>query len=57
MILSLAALLAALPVLGATSPLEADFPDGYWDREVAMYGGQSATMYNLNIAVEDPAKV
>ena len=57
MIQALAALLVAVPVLAATTPLEADFPDGYWDREVMVYGGgHSATTYTVNLAVADPAK-
>lgn len=53
----LAVLLSALPAMAATTPLEADFPDGYWDREVAIYGGgRSATAYNVSVAVADPAK-
>lgn len=57
MIQALAVLLSAAPVLAATTPLEADFPEGYWDREVAIYGGgRAATTYNASIAVADPAK-
>ncbi len=56
MIQALAALLVAVPVLAATTPLEADFPEGYWDREVMIYGGRSATTYSVNLAVADPAK-
>ncbi|HAH06575.1 MAG TPA: hypothetical protein DCM05_08620 [Elusimicrobia bacterium] len=37
------------------SPLEADFPDGYWDRDGAAYG-RASTMYSLSVAVADPAK-
>jgi hypothetical protein len=56
MIQALAVLLAAVPALAATTPLEADFPEGYWDREVAIYGGgRSATTYSLAVAVSDPA--
>lgn len=57
MIQALAVLLAAVPALAATTPLEADFPEGYWDREVAVYGGgRAATSYSASIAVADPAK-
>ncbi|UPT73672.1 MAG: hypothetical protein M0D55_17740 [Elusimicrobiota bacterium] len=52
----MAILLTAVPVFAATTPLEADFPDGYWDREVGIFGGRSATTYNISLAVEDPAK-
>jgi hypothetical protein len=46
-----------VPVFAATTPLEADFPEGYWDREVAIYGGgRAATTYNASLAVADPAK-
>lgn len=55
MIRVLAVLLSAAPVFAATTPLEADFPEGYWDREVAIYGGgRAATTYNASIAVADP---
>ncbi len=54
---ALAVLLAAAPAFAATTPLEADFPDGYWDREVGMYGGRSGTTYSVNFAVDDPAAV
>ena len=56
MILTLAALLTAVPALAAATPLEADFPEGYWDREVAIYGARSATAYGVTLAVVDPTK-
>lgn len=56
MIQAFAALLAAVSVSAATTPLEADFPEGYWDRDVTVYGARSATSYNISVAVEDPAK-
>lgn len=42
--------------LFAASPLETDFPDGYWDRELAAHGGRMATVYSLVLAVDDPVK-
>ncbi len=57
MIQSLAVLLFSVSAFAATTPLEADFPEGYWDREVGIYaGGRAATSYNASIAVADPAK-
>lgn len=57
MIQAIAVMLAAVSY-AATTPLEADFPDGYWDRDVAIYaGGRAATTYSVSIAVDDPAKV
>jgi hypothetical protein len=50
-----ALMLAAVSAVAAT-PLEADFPDGYWDKEVGMYGGRASTMYNVSFAAADPAK-
>jgi hypothetical protein len=52
----MAVMLAAVSAMAATTPLEADFPEGYWDREVAVYSGRSATAYSVGLAVEDPAK-
>lgn len=53
--LPLVALLLSVPVLAAVSPSEADFPDGYWDREV-VFGGRAGTTYNLAVVVADPAR-
>lgn len=41
----------------AASPLEADFADGYWDRDIAAYGGRMASVYSMVLAVDDPVKV
>lgn len=57
MIQVLAVLLSAAPVFAGTTPLEADFAEGYWDRDVAIFGGgRAATTYNASIAVTDPIK-
>lgn len=37
------------------SPLESDYPDGYWDREIVNYGRNNQS-YNVSIAVADPAE-
>ncbi|MFA6028367.1 MAG: hypothetical protein WC969_00800 [Elusimicrobiota bacterium] len=37
------------------SPLSADFPDGYWDREYA--GGRQSLTYSLSVVVDDPVSV
>ena len=52
--LTLLALLLAVPAAAEKSPLEADYPDGYWDREIVNYGRQGEN-YNLTLATEDPA--
>lgn len=52
---SLAVFLLAAPLFAAT-PLEADFAEGYWDRDFAAYGGRMATTYGMMLAVDDPAK-
>jgi hypothetical protein len=44
----------ALSAGAEKSPLEHDFPDGYWDRELANYGRAGET-YSVSLAVEDPA--
>lgn len=51
--LSLLALLLAAPAVAQKSPLEADYPDGYWDREIVNYGRQGEN-YNVTVAAEDP---
>lgn len=47
-------LLAVKCSAGVTSPLEADFPAGYWDRETLSYGS-AMTTYNISLAVKEPA--
>ena len=55
MIQAMVLMLAAASSFAATSPLEADFPDGYWDREIVMFAGRSGPAYNVSIAVSDPS--
>lgn len=50
-IIVLAAVLAAVPAAAADSPLESDFPEGYWDREFSY--GRHTSNYNISIAAED----
>ena len=48
-------LLAAVPACAAVnSPLEADFPAGYWERD-NLYYGATVTSYNISLAAKDPA--
>jgi histone H3/H4 len=48
-------LLAAVPACAAVnSPLEADFPEGYWERD-NLYYGATVTSYNISLAAKDPS--
>ena len=40
----------------ANSPLEADFPANYWDKETVFYGN-AVTTYNISLAVKEPASL
>jgi hypothetical protein len=51
--LILAALLAPALALGANSPLESDFAEGYWDKDFYSYGRQNAN-FNISVAADNP---
>lgn len=52
--MSMALLALALAARAEKSPLEHDFPDGYWDKEIMNYGRMGET-YNVSLAVTDAA--
>ena len=47
-------MLAVPGYAAVNSPLEADFPAGYWERESLVYVN-AATTYNISVAAKEPA--
>lgn len=52
-LMPLVLLVLALNARAEKSPLEQDFPDGYWDKEIMHYGRTGET-YNVSLAVTEP---